>query len=163
MGRGWLRGLLWAQIRGVREGAILGGLILIGDERVTPIIKDCWAQFPSVARIGAANRQPEHVFTAHVLLLIDLLDQETDERVYGSLAVALGNCAENAEKSGILDIERALPIWKAPNEPILIRRHSSRLEFYSEFEGLLDHLVDTEPGDPKVMPLVRLLWSRHLP
>ena len=38
-----------------------------------------------------------------------------------------------------------------------------RLKFYSEFERRLDHLVDTETGDPKVMPLVRLLWSRHRP
>jgi hypothetical protein len=102
------------------------------------------------------------VFRAQVLLLLDLLERETDERVYGSLAVGLGDCAEQATKFGILDIERVLPAWKASNEPILIRRHLTRLEFYSEFQRRLDHLVDTEPGDPKVMPLVRLLWSRHL-
>jgi hypothetical protein len=33
----------------------------------------------------------------------------------------------------------------------------------SEFERRVDHLVDTEPDDPKVMPLVRLLWSLLLP
>ena len=149
--------------RGEREGAMLGGLILMGDERVTPVVKDVWAQLPSVARISAASRQGQRIFSSHVLLLIDLLEQETDERVYGSLAFALGNCAEQATKFGILEIERVLPIWKAPDEPIVIRRQLSRLEFYSEFESRLDHLVDTEPGDPKVMPLVRLLWSRHLP
>jgi hypothetical protein len=102
------------------------------------------------------------VFRAQVLILLDLLERETDERVYGALAVALGNCAEQAEKSGILDIERVLPVWKSLDQPILIRRRLCRLEFYSEFERRLDHLVDTEPGDPKVMPLVQLLWSRHL-
>jgi hypothetical protein len=80
-----------------------------------------------------------------------------------NLKVSPGNCAEQAEKTGVFDIERVLPVWKAPDEPILIRRHLSRFEFYSEFERRLDHLVDTEPGDPKVMPLVRLVWSRHLP
>jgi hypothetical protein len=42
------------------------------------------------------------VFRAQVLLLLDLLERETVERVYGSLAVASGNCAEQAEKSRIL-------------------------------------------------------------
>jgi hypothetical protein len=148
---------------GEREGAILAGLMLIGDERVTPIIKDVWVQLPPPARIAALKCELKQVFRAQVLLLLDLLERETDEKVYGSLAVALGNCAEQATKFGILDIERVLPVWKAPDEPILIRRHLTRLEFYSEFEGHLDHLIDTEPGDPKVMPLPRLLWSRHLP
>lgn len=148
---------------GEREGAIVGGLWLMGDERITPIIKEAWAQLPPLARIGAWKCEGKQVFRAQVLLLLDLLERETDERVYGSLAFALGNCAEQAEKSGVLDIERALPVWKAPDQPILIRRHSSRLEFYSEFERRFDHLIVTEPGDPKVMPLVRLLWSRYLP
>jgi hypothetical protein len=80
-----------------------------------------------------------------------------------ALAVALGNCAEQATKFGILDIECVLPVWKASDQPILIRRRLSRLEFYLQFERRLDHLVDTEPGEPKVVPLLRLLWSRYLP
>src|SRR6266481_8883464 len=36
---------------------------------------------------------------------------------------AWGNCAEQAEKSRILDIERLLPVWKSLDQPILTRRH----------------------------------------
>ena len=95
-------------------------------------------------------------FTSHVLLLIDLLERETNERVYGSLAVALGNCAEQAEKCETLDTEGVLPVWKASDQPILVRRRLFRLEVYSEFESPLNRLVNTEPGDPKVMP-----WSGY--
>jgi hypothetical protein len=128
-----------------------------------PIIKDVWIQLPPPARIAAVRCEVKQVFRAQVLLLLDLLERETVERVYGALAVTLGNCAEQATKFGILDIVRVLPVWKAPDQPILIRRHLSRLEFYSEFESRLDQLVNTERGDPKVMSLVRLLWSRRLP
>jgi hypothetical protein len=38
-----------------REGAILAGLMLIGDERVKPIIKDVWVQLPPPARIAAVK------------------------------------------------------------------------------------------------------------
>jgi hypothetical protein len=132
------------------------------DERVTAIIKDVWVQMPPPARIAVWKCEAKQVFRAQVLLLLDLLEREIDERVYGSLAVALGDCAEQAEKSGILDSERSLAVWNSLDQPILIRRRLCRLEFYSEFESRLDQLVDTEAGDPKVMPLVRFLWSRHL-
>jgi hypothetical protein len=39
-----------------------------------------------------------------------------------ALAVALGNCAEQAAKFGILDIERVLPVWKSLDQPILSSR-----------------------------------------
>jgi hypothetical protein len=112
-----------------------------------------------MAQRGQANTaisRSRFVFRAQVLLLVDLFEREIEERVYGALAGILGNCAEQAEKTGVFDIERVLPVWKAPDEPILIRRHLSRLEFYSEFESCLDHFVDTEPGDPKVIP-----WSDY--
>jgi hypothetical protein len=40
---------------GEREGAILAGLMLIGDERVKPIINDVWIQLPPPARIAAVK------------------------------------------------------------------------------------------------------------
>jgi hypothetical protein len=40
---------------GEREGAILAGLMLTGDERVKPIIKDVWVQLPPSARIAAVK------------------------------------------------------------------------------------------------------------
>src|SRR6266446_2245616 len=108
---------------GERDWAILAGLMLIGDERVTPITKEVWVQLLPPARIAAVKCELNEVFRAQVLIHLDLLERETDERVYGSLAVALGNCAKQATKFGILDFERALPVWKALNQPILIRRH----------------------------------------
>lgn len=66
------------------------------DERVTPIIKDVWAQLPAPARIMEAKCEVKQVFRAQVLLVLDLLERETVERVYGSLAVVLRNCAEQA-------------------------------------------------------------------
>jgi hypothetical protein len=74
------------------------------------MLKDVWVQLPPPARIAAVKCEVKQVFRAQVLLLLDLLELETDERVYGALAVTLGNCAEQATKFGILDIERLLPL-----------------------------------------------------
>jgi hypothetical protein len=117
MGQSLLRVFpLGPEKRGEREGAIVGGLLLMGDERITPIIKEASARLPPLARIAAVKCELKQVFRAQVFLLLDLLERETDERVYASLAVALSNCAKQATKFGILDTERVLPVWKAPDE-----------------------------------------------
>ena len=64
-----------------RCGAILGGLMLLGDERLTPLIHDTWDCLPPESRIEAASRRSPFVFQAHVLLLIDLLEEEPDDCV----------------------------------------------------------------------------------
>ena len=64
-----------------RCGAILGGLMLLGDERLTPLIHETWDCLPPESRIEAASRRSPFVFRAHVLLLIDLLEEEPDDCV----------------------------------------------------------------------------------
>ena len=60
-----------ARLMRVREhprrcGAILGGLMLLGDERLTPLIHDTWDCLPPESRIEAASRSVPFVFQAHV-------------------------------------------------------------------------------------------------
>ena len=141
-----------------RNGAILGGLILLGDERLTPLIYDTCNELPPESRIEAASRRSPFVFRAQVLLLIDLLEQEVNACVYQATAGALGNLALKAQKCGVLDAERVFPAWRATGDQLMVREHFSRVEFASEIVDRLDHLCEAETGAEKVMPLVSLLW-----
>jgi hypothetical protein len=142
-----------------RNGAILGGLILLGDERLPPLIYDAWNELPPESRIEAASRRLPFVFRAQVLLLIDLLQQEADDCVYRAIAGTLGNLALKAQKRGVFDAERVFPAWRASGDPLVVREQFSRAEFASEIVDQLDHLRETEPGAEKLMPLVSLLWK----
>jgi len=141
-----------------RDGAILGGLISLGDERITPIIRDVWAQLPVLARAETASHRSLVVPRAHVLLLMDLLEEETDETVYGVIASTLGKLAIKAQKNGVLDLECVFPAWRSGNDPVMVREHLSREEFAPEITDRLARLAETEPGIEKILPLVCLLW-----
>jgi hypothetical protein len=142
-----------------RNGAILGGLILLGDERLAPLICDAWNDLPPESRTEAVFRRSPFVFRAQVLLLIDLLEQEVNECVYQATAGALGNLALKAQKCGVIDAERVFPAWRASGHPFVLREHFSRVEFASEIVDRLDHLCEAQPGAERVMPLVSLLWK----
>jgi hypothetical protein len=142
-----------------RCGAILGGLMLLGDERLTPLIHDTWDGFPPVSRIEAASRRSPFVFRAHVLLLIDLLEDEPDDCVRFAIADTLGKLASRAQKVGVIDAQRVIPGWKANGTPFVVREHFSRGEFASEIVDRLDYLCVAEAVTKKVMPLACLLWK----
>jgi hypothetical protein len=141
-----------------RAGAILGGLISLGDERITPLIRDVWAQLPASARAEAVSRRSSLVSRAHVLLLVDLLEEETDEAVYDAIIGKLGNLAIKAQKNGVLDLEYVFPAWRSCDDPLLVREYLSREEFAPEIIDRLARLAETEPGNEKVLPFVCLLW-----
>jgi len=142
-----------------RCGAILGGLMLLGDERLTPLIQDTWDCLPPASRIEAASRRSPFVFRPHVLLLIDLLEEEPDDCVRSAIADTLGKLASRAQKVGVIDAERVIPGWKANGNPFVVREHFSRGEFASEIVDRLDYLCVTEAVTAKVMPLACLLWK----
>ena len=76
------------------------------NERLTPLIHDTWDGLPPESRIEAASRRSPFVFRAHVLLLIDLLEEEPDYCVCFAIADTLGKLASRAQKVGVIDAER---------------------------------------------------------
>ena len=133
--------------------------MLLGDERLTPLIRETWHRLPAESRVEAASRRSPFVFRAHVLLLIDLLDEETDGCVRSAIAETLGKLASRAQKVGVLDAERVIPGWKASGNPFVVREHFTRGEFASEIVDRLDRLCVAEVGTEKMLPLSCLLWK----
>jgi hypothetical protein len=133
--------------------------MLLGDERLTPLIHDTWDCLPPESRIEAASRRSPFVFRAQVLLLIDLLEEESDDCVRSAIADTLEKLASRAQKVGVIDAERVIPGWKANGNPFVVREHFSRGEFASEIVDRLDYLCVTEAVTEKVLPLACLLWK----
>jgi hypothetical protein len=125
----------------------------------TPLIHETWDCLPPESRIEAVFRRSPFVFRAHVLLLIDFLEEEPDDCVRRAIADTLGKLASRAQKVGVIDAERVIPGWKADGSPFMVREHFSRGEFASEIVDRLDNLCLTEVVTEKVMPLACLLWK----
>src|SRR5271165_4865693 len=127
--------------------------------RLTPLIHDTWDGLPPESRIEAASRRSPFVFRAHVLLLIDLLEEEPDDCVRFAIADTLGNLGSRAQKVGVIDAERVIPGWKANGNPFVVREHFTRSEFASEIVDRLDRLSVADVGTETMMPLASLLWK----
>jgi hypothetical protein len=143
-------------------GAALGGIMLLGDERLSGLIRQIWENWPPAARKEAALQRSPFVSKSHVELLLEFLAIESDLSAYGCIAAALANAAVRAERNaGVSEIERVFPAWSAPDEPLKIKRHWSRQEFAAEIRDRLEQLIETEPTGPNeemIMPIVLRRW-----
>jgi len=95
-----------------RCGAILGGLMLLGDERLTPLIHDTWDGLPPEFRIEAASRRSPFVFRAHALLLIDLLEQEADHCVCSAITHTWESSPQEQKKSASSMPSESFPVGR---------------------------------------------------
>jgi hypothetical protein len=127
-----------------RCGAILGGLMLLGDERLTPLIHDIWDGLPPESRIEAASRRSPFVFQAHVLLLIDLLEEEPDVAFALRSQTLWESSHQEHKKSASSMPSGSFPVGKLTAIRSWFASIFSRGEFASEIVDRLGYLCVTE-------------------
>jgi hypothetical protein len=143
-------------------GAALGGMMLLGDERVSGLIRQIWAKLRPEGRKEAVRQRSPLVSKCHVDLLLEFLAMESDLATYGCIAAALAKAAVWAERDGVFVVERIFPAWSSPDEPLRITRRWSRHEFAAEIRSRLNELIETEstgPNEGMIMPLVLRRWQ----
>jgi hypothetical protein len=143
-------------------GAALGGMMLLGDGRVSGLIRLIWEKWPAEARQEAVRQRSPLVSKAHLDLLLEFLAIESHLATYGCIAAALAKAAVWAERNGVFAVERVFPAWFSPDNPLRITRRWSRHAFAAEIQSRLNQLIETEPTDPnegKIMPLVLRRWQ----
>ena len=152
-GVSWLANLLLARDQfGDTEGSILAGLLLLGDRRVLEPAKAIWQRLPSEGRHRAARARSGVAYRPHLEFLLWALEDETDAAVFGALAAAVLNLT--GVDDAIVEIERHLPVWDAPDpeQPIQLLSRQSLRETGEALRSQLETLIVDEPGDEKVLP-----------
>jgi len=144
-----------------RRGIVLGALVQMGDPRVCGLVSQEWKLCSAEAcrRLLETVGQGPATVAGFDFILGVIQDDATDEH-YGSASGALvrlirtakGQGAHSAAGQGILDIERTLPCWKAPEgtSPIRVKRRWSVSEFAVTIRSRLEALEATEP-EPRVL------------
>ena len=149
----WLANLLLARDPlGETEGSILAGLLLLGDRRVLEPARAIWQRLPSEGRLRAARARSGVAYRPHLEFLLWALEDETDASVFGALAAAVLNLTHLGD--AIVEIERHLPVWDAPDpeQPIQLLSRQSLRETGEALRSQLETLIADEPGDEKVLP-----------
>jgi hypothetical protein len=154
-----IRAVAQAPRKGAEQGAAIGGLMHLGDERFGDRLLEAWRSLAPLARNHAVSRHTPFVTLGQIRLLLACLTVEQDAGVFGSAAGTLANRAIECANSGALDWERRFPVWEHREEPILVRRVLSRDAVYNLIRGDLDRLTANETGPERVMPIVQDLWA----
>jgi hypothetical protein len=146
-----------------RSAAILGGLLLLGDRRVTEYLKGCWRWLPSLdgrtALLSSLNS--EFVHAPVVDWLIDWLD-DCEGSEFGRVAGTISWLSRVAWAGGVFEVQRSLPFWSAVDgQPLHEVARWSFAEFGERIQPRLELIAATE-SEPRVMHRVLERWGLTL-
>ena len=141
------------------SAAALGGLLLLGDQRVMELIRPLrnqldWNQAETVTKCW--NRFITAALVEFYVSWLEELTGEYDGPVFGLVAGALARLVNEAEEPVVRSIERVFP--STPENAIRVLRSWSLKEYAAMLMTRLKAIAMWEK-DPKVMPDVLRIWS----
>ncbi len=125
------------------RAAIFGGLIAMGDERITTLLGNCWEGLPpdshELLAAGARNYVAASATIDFFLRWAEAIaDDSWDDPTFGTVAAEISRLAQRARVStpsrgvvGVVEVDRAYPAWTRPYGEVV--RHPRRwsLEEYA--------------------------------
>ena len=146
-------------------GGLLGGLLLLGDERVNTMLWEQKEEFSNEVIEVAMHCQTGFLSYPLVDFLISWLEElpgDTGDELFAILASGLAGCREGPAPMLVTDAERHFPAPVESKDPVRVKR-SWTLE---EFAGIIMPsllALETQEGEPKVMPRVMKAWRAEPP
>jgi hypothetical protein len=137
---------------------ILMGLVLVGDERILPLISGRWREFDEEDRVTLAGARSGLVSTAQIEFLLDWLESTDSESDVGGIAGTLAAMPGFSGDGCVRRIRRHFPVFDAPDEPIVCLAEWSFPQYAALIKPRLMPLIERE-GEPKVLPFVLRAWG----
>jgi len=139
-------------------GAALAGILLLGDKRVLPVLEKAWDELSDEGRLSLTRAKSGLVTEAVVEFWISCLEKECSEEVKGSLIAAIAKLPFIASYPYVFDMERVLPVYKDPENPVHPLRRTSFTDYLNEIRPKLEALEEEE-SEPKLIPSVYAVWE----
>jgi hypothetical protein len=140
------------------RGAMLAGLVLLGDRRVMPLLAGCWERLGHAGVDALTQARSGIVHAAHVGFLLDALEAQPEAH-WGAWAAALIQLRTTARVPKVVDVERALPVWSGGGPPVRVLRDWTFDAFAALIAPRLRALAARETSDPRVIPAVLEAWD----
>jgi hypothetical protein len=144
-----------------RAASMVGGLLVLGDRRVTDDLKGCWRWLSIDGRAALLSRLNSGFVHAPVVdWLIDWLE-DCEGGEFGTVAAALTRLSPVANLRGVVEVQRALPIWSAADgQPLREIARWSFGQFGERIRPRLELIAENE-SEPRVMHNVLEEWDLH--
>ena len=138
------------------QGAALGGVLLLGDKRIMPLLAAVWGQLSEEAQLLMTKAKSGFVSEGIIEFWLDRLEEGCSETVFGSVVAAIAKMPVSAQAPFVMDIERLLPAY-AGGEPMKLLRRTSFANYLEEIRPRLEELMEKE-SEPKVIPRIFEFW-----
>jgi hypothetical protein len=138
-------------------GAGLGGVLLLGDRRILPLVAEAWDDIPEDAQLEMTKAKSGLVAEAIVEFWLDRLEEGCSESVFGSAVAAIAKTPAISQVPFVVDLKRTLPAYSG-TEPVRILRRTSPADYLEKIRPRLDALLETE-SEPKVIPEIYKIWK----
>jgi len=139
------------------QGEALGGVLLLGDKRLLPLLEETWSKLSEEARLGLTHAKSGFVNEASVEFWLRCLEKGCSDSVFGSVVAAIAKMPIIAQAPFVLDVQRVLPAYQDRENPMRILRKTSFTDYLSEIRPRLKALEQKE-SEPKVIPKIYEIW-----
>ncbi len=139
------------------QGAALGGVLLLGDKRINPLLAEAWRQLSEEAQLEMTAAKSGFVTEAIVEFWLDRLEEGCSGSVFASVVAAIAKMPVISQFPFVVDVERLLPAY-AGGEPLKILRRTTFDEYLEEIRPRLEALEEKE-SESKVIPRIFWIWK----
>lgn len=139
------------------QGAALGGVLLLGDKRIMPLLAEVWDKLSEEAQLEMTAAKSGFVSEGIVQFWLDRLEKGCSEAVFGSAVAAIAKMPVISHVPFIVDMERLLPAYSG-GEPMKVLRQTTFVDYLERIRPRLKALEKTEPK-PKVIPQIFEFWK----
>jgi hypothetical protein len=139
------------------QGAALGGVLLLGDKRINPLLAEVWDELSEEAQLEMTSAKSGFVTEAMVEFWLDRLEQGCSEAVFGSAVAAIAKMPVISQAPFVVDIERLLPAYSG-GEPMKLLRRTTYADYLEEIRPRLEALEKKE-SKPRVIPRIFEFWK----
>jgi hypothetical protein len=139
------------------QGAALGGVLLLGDKRIMPLLAEVWDDLSEEAQLEMTAAKSGFVTEGMIEFWLDRLEQGCSESVYGSAVAAIAKMPVISQVPFVVDIERLLPAYSG-GEPMKLLRRSTFADYLEEIRPRLEALEKKE-SKPKLIPRIFEFWK----
>jgi hypothetical protein len=140
------------------QGAALGGILLLGDKRLLPLLEDTWSKLSENARLGLSRAKSGYVYEGMVEFWLRCLEKGSSESVFGSVVAAIAKMPAITQVPFVIDVQRVLPAYNDSQNPLHLIRKTSFSDYLEEIRPRLEALEGKE-SEPKLIPKIYEIWE----
>ena len=139
-------------------GTALGGVLLLGDQRLLPLLLGAWSQLSEEARLGMTFPKSGFIYEGVIEFWLRCMETDCSESVLGSVVAAIAKMPVIAQVPFVQDIYRVLPVYADSQNPIRIIHETSFGDYLEEIRPRLEALEAVEE-EPKLIPKIYEIWE----